>query len=161
MKKYFFTIITLIIFFISVSCEDNTDKDNPLIGRWRSDLYTGIVETNDSAATAIIRKDIESINKNNHSILQYEFIQDSLFILFNMNNDYKTIGSYSTHKDTINFTQDSIYYYAIKTGEKQFDLYIKDLTSDYTIDSLRNLNIANPENIVLNKAWLVQPFRKI
>jgi len=160
-KKNTFILLLIAILFI-VGCDDNIDDDNPLIGKWRSEQYAGVVETNDSAATSIIIKDIESINRKKHPICQYEFMKDSLFVLYNINNDAKTVGNYGKLNDTIKFYYpDASIYWAIVRDNKNFNLYHEDVSRYYTLDSLQKLGIENPQNISIKKAWLILKYKRI
>lgn len=161
MRKAIYIATVTIIAYISFACEDNIDKENPLIGKWRYISYIGHVETNDSAASAIIKKDIESINKNKQNILQYQFMTDGIFVLFDIDSDYKIVGVYHQDENTITFEEENKDYWAIKYAEKYFDVYIKDISQDYTPDSLLKLGVKDPENITIKKAWLTGQYKRI
>jgi len=161
MTKLRYISVISILFFIFLSCEDNVDENNPLIGKWRYEHYKGNVETNDTEASALIKNNIESINNTKQHIMQYQFMVDSIFVLFDINSDYKVVGKYSQSGDSITFKEDTSSYWAIKYNKKYFDLYIKDVSADYTPDSLQKLGVKNPSEVIIKKAWLTAQYKRI
>lgn len=157
--------ILILVLTLLLSCEDNIDNNNPLIGKWRYQTHIGVVETNDSAATALIKKDIEKINLQKHKIMMYEFMSDSIFILFNtdINSNYKIVGKYyhRSDSDTLQFEDAENKYWAIKTNKNYFDVYEQEMSAAYTADSLLKLGIENPESIVISNIWLTKRYRRI
>ncbi len=164
MHKYIFVLL-LIVSVFTLSCEDNIDNNNPLIGKWRYQTHIGVVETNDSIATTLIKKDIEKINKQKHKIMMYEFMSDSIFILFNtdINSNYKIVGKYyhALTPDTLQFEDSESSYWAIKTNKNYFDVYLQEMSAAYTTDSLLKLGIENPENVIISNIWLTKRYRRI
>ena len=153
------TLALLAVTFFA--CEDNYDKENPIIGKWRFKKYMADIETNDSTATAIITQDILKINKEKHHIMQYGLMTDSVFVLYDTDSEYKATGRYYQIDDTIKFELGDSRYWAIIKQKEYFNIYHKDISEAYTVDSLRALGVKNPEAVVIKKAWLLIEFKRI
>lgn len=161
MRYFIYTLIIGVIIILNASCEDNIDKENPLIGKWRFEVFRADVSTNDSSVTAIIAKDIESINKQNHHIFIYEFMKDSIYVLYDADSDDKLVGKYSQNGDIITLTDDRNIYQTIKASDKYLQLYLKDASSAYTADSLQKLGVTNADSVKIYKAWLTSFYKRV
>lgn len=162
MRYFVYTLLIGIIIILSSSCDDNIDKENTLIGKWRFEIFRADVSTNDSLATTIIQKDIESVNNRGNHIFIYEFMTDGIYVLYDADSDDKLVGKYEQSSDSITIKDgDSNIYQALKTSDKYFQLYLQEVSSAYTTDSLRKLGITNPDSIIINKAWLTSIYKRV
>lgn len=161
MKIYLYLIFISLVVSVFISCEDNVDKDHPLIGKWRFESFKASVETNDNAATFLIKKNMETINSKTDHIFMYQFMMDSVFVLFDTENTDKLVGKYFESGDTIHFEDINSKYWAIKTQKKDFDVYIRDLSPAYTADSLGKLGVVNPQAVIITKAWITARFKRV
>lgn len=161
MRKIYIAFLLACLSLSFVACEDNIDKENPMIGKWRLDNYVGDITTSDSLASIAIRKSIDAAYDAKNPILMYQFMSDSSFILYNLNTSSKLIGTYLSTTDSLFFQEPTKKYSAVKDEEKYFSIPLQNVTSAYTLDSLSNLGVVNPEAVNVEKVVIIARYKRV